>query len=504
MINNILLIIFPSQLFQKKYINKIFNNDDNNFIILWEHDYFFKEFLYHKMKLAFHRCTMKKYYDDLSSKYKKLYVENISNNHQKQIIDFIKNNKINQIVFFNPIEKKLINLIENNKLINYNIDYLLFPTPYFLNSTDFEKNNKIKEFLKTPRHDTFYKYQRTFYNILIKKTSNKITPIGDKWSFDTENRSPFEKSQSEPKLLKYTSSERNKYIKSAILYVNNNYKNHYGDCNEEDFIYPIDNQESIKWLKFFILNKLDNFGKYEDALSSEIKFGFHSLLSCINNIGLITSQDILKELENYKKNIASLEGFIRQVIGWREYCYYVYDFYYDKLTTSSIYNKNKNKIPEKFWKGETKIPIIDNIIKNVNKYAYSHHIERLMCIGNFLLLIGLHPDEIYIWFQTMYIDAYDVFMVPNVYGMLCYAKLDDKSYMMTRPYFSSSNYIIKMSNYKSSEIEINSKKYKWDEIYDALYYNHINNHSEIFSKIYATAMAAKRWNSFDNSKKKSF
>ena len=116
MINNILLIIFPSQLFQKKYINKIFNNDDNNFIILWEHDYFFKEFLYHKMKLAFHRCTMKKYYDDLSSKYKKLYVENISNNHQKQIIEFIKNNKINQIVFFNPIEKELLNSI--NTLIS--------------------------------------------------------------------------------------------------------------------------------------------------------------------------------------------------------------------------------------------------------------------------------------------------------------------------------------------------------------------------------------------------
>ena len=127
-----------------------------------------------------------------------------------------------------------------------------------------------------------------------------------------------------------------------------------------------------------------------------------------------------------------------------------------------------------------------------------------MGIGNFLVLIETDPREIYKWFQTMYIDAYDVFMVPNVYGMLCYSKLNESSHMMTRPYFSSSNYLIKMSDYKSSEsVEIDEKKYKWDEILDALYWAHVDTNSEIFKKIYATSSAVSRFNKFSLEKKNS-
>lgn len=126
-----------------------------------------------------------------------------------------------------------------------------------------------------------------------------------------------------------------------------------------------------------------------------------------------------------------------------------------------------------------------------------------MGIGNFLVLIETNPKEIYKWFQTMYIDAYDVFMIPNVYGMLCYGKLNDKSHMMTRPYFASSNYIIKMSNYKSELcVKIDNQLYKWDEIMDALYWFHIHKYSTEFKKIYATASGVARWNKFDSDKKK--
>ncbi len=208
-------------------------------------------------------------------------------------------------------------------------------------------------------------------------------------------------------------------------------------------------------------------------------------------------------MENYKKNIASKEGFIRQVIGWREYCYFVYDKYYHTLVKESIYEKNKHNIPKKVWEGKTLIPIIDNIILTVNTYAYSHHIERLMGIGNFLLLIGVHPDEIYKWFQTMYIDAYDVFMIPNVYGMLLYS-MAGKSRMMTRPYFCSSNYLMKMSDYKSSEITFGNTTCRWDEVFDALYYNLISNYSDIYSKIYASASSVSRWKSFDSKKKNEY
>jgi deoxyribodipyrimidine photolyase-related protein len=193
---------------------------------------------------------------------------------------------------------------------------------------------------------------------------------------------------------------------------------------------------------------------------------------------------------------------MRQLIGWREYCYFVYDKFYEELTTKMFYTKSNRKIPKKVWEGKTNIPIIDNIISHINKYAYSHHIERLMCMGNFLLLVGVSPDEIYNWFQTMYIDAYDVFMVPNVYGMLLYGYNGDNTHMMTRPYFCSSNYLMKMSDFKSCEIELNGEKYKWDDIIDSLYYKLISDYSAEFSKIYSTANSVKRFNSFTNDKRR--
>ena len=491
---NILVILFPHQLFENKYLDIIYEKDTKKHIIVWEHPYFFTEFLYHKMKLVLHRATMKKYFDELTIK--KLYI-NHNDNYKKYITDFITNNNIHEIRFFNPIEKELIELINANKLLNTKIKCSIHNSPYFLgsNTTDDDTTTFL-------RHDAFYKNQRIKYNVMVSHHNNKIKPEGYKWSFDKENRLPFPKEQKDIKLSQNTSLEREKYIDSAIKYVSKYFNHHYGDCDKDDFIYPINHTESLKWLKHFIKYKLDNFGKYEDALSSTVQFGYHSLLSPLLNTGLITTYDILHYVSKYNNNIASKEGFIRQVIGWREYSYYIYKNFYDKLVISSIYNKNHKIICNKIWKGETQIPIIDDIIKKVNKYAYSHHIERLMCMGNFFLLVGISPQEIYKWFQTMYIDAYDVFMVSNVFGMLCYAKITDTNHMMTKPYLCSSNYLKKMSNYKSSNITINNNVYKWDMIIDALYYNHINNYVEIFSKNYSTAIAAKRWKTFTNTKKK--
>ncbi len=507
---NSLLILFPTQLFETKYIDKVLNYSDDltnkstkNFIIIWEHEHFFHEFPYHKMKLAFHRATSQCYFDKLkSTKYKVEYIESIEKNPEQKIIKFIKSNGISEIRVFNPIEKKLVNLVNSGKLLGkYQIEYLMFPSVYFLGSTNFDINNQIKLSLTTTRHDLFYKYQRIKYGIMVKKTKDKIEPEGGKWSYDTENRSPFEKSQTEPPIPKFTSKSRIVYIDEAIEYVNKNYKLNYGTCEKSNFIYPISHEEASKWLDQFVDSKLDKFGKYEDAISSKIKFGFHSLLSALNNVGLITTKQILKRIKNWKKNLASKEGFIRQIIGWREYCYYVYDLHYESLISTSIYNLNKKSIPKKIWEGKTLIPVIDNILSTVNSYAYSHHIERLMGIGNFLLLVQVSPEQIYLWFQSMYIDAYDVFMVPNVFGMLLYGSTDGKTKMMTRPYFCSSNYLMKMSDFKSSEITFGNTTCKWDEVFDALYYYNIDRYSDIFKKIYATASAVYRWDKFDNKKK---
>lgn len=508
---NFLLILFPTQLFEIKYIEKVLKYtepDETNgkaVILLWEHDYFFTKFPYHKLKLAFHRASMSNYYDKLESKYDIEYLESIESNHNQYIKNIINKNKITQIRVFNPIEKELEKLVDTGKLIKgVKVEYINFPSVYFLNSSSYEINNTIQSELKVTRHDLFYKAQRIRYNIMIKKLKNKIVPEGSVWSFDTENREKFPKDQKEPAIPVFKSKTRDEYINEAIKYVETNFTKHYGECKKENFIYPINHLEASKWLDQFVKTKLDKFGRFEDAMASNIDFGYHSLLSALNNVGLITTLTILKKVIPYKKNIASKEGFIRQLIGWREYCYFVYDKYYDTLVSKSIYNTphNKHDIPDKVWKGQTQIPIIDDIIKKVNTYAYSHHIERLMGIGNFLNLIGVKPDSIYFWFQSMYIDAYDVFMVPNVYGMLLYSMAGDHR-MMTRPYFCSSNYLMKMSNYKSEEITFGDTTCKWDEVLDALYYNLINSYSDVYKKIYATASSVSRWNSFNSQKKKS-
>jgi len=518
-----LLILFPHQLFDIKFINRIINYSNptmdikqttKTIILLWEHDYFFNKFKYHKMKLLFHRCTMISYYNNLISKYKTQYkikyISNIETDHIESIISIIKKNKLNQIRIFNPIEKELIELVDNQSLLkSFEIEYIMFPTVYFLNSNGLDINDQIESQMTSTRHDQFYKLQRVKYNIMIKKSGDKFVPVGDKWSFDTENRSKFEKDETEQDLLVFGSKTRKQLIAESIEYVENNFSDHYGNCDQNDFIYPITHSEAEKWLDHFIENKLANFGKYEDAMSSKIKFGYHSLLSGILNIGLITTRQILAKIANItttqtKTNIQSVEAFIRQIIGWREYCYFTYDKYYDQLISSSIYVKNKKPIPEKVWQGQTLIPIIDNIIHNLNKYAYSHHIERLMGMGNFLLLIGVSPDDIFKWFQTMYIDAYDVFMVPNVYGMLLYAKTNDKNRMMTKPYFCASNYLLKMSNYKISNITFgNNISCKWTEVMDALYYSFIKTYSEDLKKNYASASAVARYNKFNQKKKDS-
>lgn len=505
--SNILLILFPSQLFDTIYIKKIFSYTEDDIkpisfhICLWEHKYFFTKFPYHKMKLIFHRVSMKKYFDSINStQYSKLYLE--STDDINKLDNYIKLKQIDQIRFFNPIEKELVQIIMENKIIN-KVEKLVFPSPYFLNSTNFDKNKKINDSLGGLRHDLFYKSQRIQWNIMVKKDGSKYIPDGSKWSFDTENRSPFEKSQEEPPILKFKSKKRQEYLESALKYVETNFSSHYGDTNLSNFIYPIDREEALEWLKYFVSNKLDKFGKYEDAISSKIKFGFHSVLSPLTNIGLITPLDIIEHVREYKKNMASKEGFIRQLIGWREYCYFTYDLYGSNLESNSIYSSNKYSIPKYVWENSTQITPIDNILKNVASNAYSHHIERLMGIGNFLVLIEVMPKEIYNWFQTMYIDAYDVFMIPNVYGMLCYGKLNEKSHMMTRPYFASSNYIMKMSDYKSEScVKIKNDIYKWDDVLDALYWYHIHKYSEEFKKIYATSSGVSRWEKFDSNKKK--
>jgi deoxyribodipyrimidine photolyase-related protein len=339
-------------------------------------------------------------------------------------------------------------------------------------------------------HEEFYKYQRRKLNILIN-SDNK--PVNGKWSFDNENRLPLPKNHKVIKTV--TQTKKNKYIMEATKYVNTHFKNNYGSL--DNFIYPIDQLSSKKWLMKFLKERLINFGAYEDAVDENEPFVYHAVISPMMNIGILTDTEVVTisykyYLENTKHiTIQSFEGFIRQVIGWRNYVYTLY-----LLEGPELYETNQlkhhNQINDKFWTGETGMKPIDSIIYKIVDYSYVHHIERLMYLGNFMLLCFIDPKQVYKIFMEWTIDAYDWVMVPNVFGMCQYSS----SMMMTRPYFSSSNYINKMSSFKRSTSD------GWSETWDALYYNFINKHQDLFIKNYAIAQQVKNWTNKSESEQK--
>ena len=464
------LIILPNQLFPLKLIKKEYN-DIFTKVILIEEPRYFTDFKFHKLKLVYHRASMKKYYDELKkNKIDVTYVE-----YKKVNKDFYTKLNKDTTYYFRPCDHDLFDkyskVLKKAHLIE-TLNFLMTAEEIFENKNKFFSNNKYS-------HDLFYKMQREKLDILMKNDK----PIGEKWSFDTENRKSLPNNIKEPKLPKI---KKDKYYKEAVIYVDENFSDNYGYTDE--WLYPIDTKSALKWLKHFVSKKLSTFGPYQDAVETSKPFLFHSILSPMMNIGILPDIYVIKIADEYYNKhkasipIASYEGFIRQVIGWRNYVYSIY------MLEPDMYNKNflkhKRKIDDKYWLGTTTIKPIDAIIHNIQKYSYAHHIERLMYLGNWFLINQVDPKEVHRIFMEWTIDAYDWVMVPNIMGMSQFA---DGGKMMTRMYFSSSNYIDKMSSFKRKKDET------WWQTWDAIYYSFINKHQDILAKNYATSRQVIHW-----------
>ncbi len=460
-------IIFPNQL----YYDIKFDNTITK-IYLIEEPRYFTDFNFHKLKLAYHRATMKKYYDFLLEK----NIDTIYINYNKATNEFYKSLK--DITFYDMYDNKL------NKKLKRLCNCTVLPQQQFAISNDEIINNKDL-FCNDGkyRNDLFYKFMRKKLEILINKNGK---PEGNKWSFDSENRKSLPTNINIPNLPQVNN---NKYIDEAKEYVNKNFSNNYGSL--DNFIYPIDYKSSVKWLNNFLENKLNNFGPYEDAVTTNNDFVFHSVITPMMNIGLLKDINVINISYDYYKNnkikIASFEGFIRQIIGWRTYVYSLYVLE-GKNMYSSNQLKNKKLISENWW-NKINIEPIDFLIEKIKKHAYVHHIERLMYLSNWMLMNNIHPKEVYRIFMEWTIDSYEWVMIPNVFGMGQFAT----NIMMTRPYFCSSNYILKMSNFKKGE---------WCEIWDAVYYSFINKHEKLLASNYATAMQVKHWKNKSSTEKK--
>ena len=452
-------LIFPNQLFEDSPLLE----KDGVFLLI-EENLFFQHFKFHVQKLILHRSSMK-YYESYLLKNKKevLYIEQEENTSDiRKLIPYLKQKGYNTINYIltndNYLERRIKNTSEKSE-----IDLKGFENPMFLNSsTDLESffRSDKKKFYQT----SFYIEQRKKLGILLDEKGNAE---GGKWSFDTENRKKYPKSKVPPKIEQL---EADSFFKEAKDYVKKHFKDNPGEFPELP-IYPHTHKSSKQWLDLFLLERMQEFGPYEDAMVQKESFLNHSIISPLLNSGLITPSEIVKKTLKFKDRypLNSLEGFLRQIIGWREFIRGVYLVKGTQERTTNFFNF-KRKIPVSFYNATTGILPVDITIKKVQKTAYNHHIERLMVLGNFMMLCEFDPDEIYRWFMEHYIDAYDWVMVPNVYGMSQFA---DGGLMSTKPYISSSNYLKKMSDFPKGD---------WQQTWDALYWRFIDLQRDVFNK----------------------
>ena len=408
---------------------------------------------------------MKFYEDYLKSQDVKVTYINSNDNESNilSLLDTVKSQGFNHIEMYDPVDY-LLNKRIKRKCNEHNIKLLVHESPHFLNTNE-DLENFFKESKKKFFQTSFYKTERKKRNILIDSDGR---PEGGEWTYDILNRKKYPKEEIPPKI---DIPKETKYIKDSQLYTDENFKENYGKMGL--FNYPVTFDESEKWFDDFLENRFMMFGDYEDAIVKEEVTLNHSILSPLMNIGLISPRHVITKSINFSREnnipINSTEGFVRQIIGWREFIRGIY-------TAKGSYERTlnywgfKRKIPRSFYTGETGIEPIDVSIKKVLRTGYLHHIERLMILGNFMLLCEFDPDEVYKWFMELFIDSYDWVMVPNVYGMSQFA---DGGLMSTKPYISSSNYVYKMSDFKKGE---------WDIIWDGLFWRFMDKQRDFFIK----------------------
>lgn len=537
------IIIFPNNLFDplliQKYIqnkhiekNNSTTNDTENKnldVVMIEHPVFWGKrddrdsMNFNPLKLVYHRASMYHWYNVELVNANKSSKSKINMRAAKYIsmdeftITKCKSHlsKYNTIYYFDPCDKQLDTEIPTKLIADTKTKHraVQLDNPLFYNTlidlkhfhADNTKNGKKQA---TYNHASFYKWMR-----------NRVEFLPGTKTYDTENRNKM------PLDTKVPALPSPGFKKPGIAKALQQGATASGDVNRHNvvsrLVFPIDHDSSIKWLRNFCKVRLDNFGKYQDAIDSKGReFLFHSCISPMLNIGLITPHDVIHEVQKYYEShktkipISSYEGFMRQVVGWREYQRYLYQYAYADINGTNHFN-NKRRLPKTiycaidnnnqndsqnnednsntdvnpWYHGTTGIPPVDDAIKQAWRTGYLHHIQRLMVMGNLMNLVGVHPDDVYKWFMEFALDSYDWVMVGNVYSMALWA---DAGVSMRKPYISSDAYIMKMSTYKKGE---------WNDTWYALFYDFVRRNSKQLSSTYYAGMVT-NWKKKSSEEKK--
>ena len=474
-----LFIILGNQLFSPRYLKEF---TDHTFYM--SEDFGLCTFQkHHKLKILLFLSSMRSYRDELKNKkFKVIYndcYKDFKISYEKKLEKIIKTKKIKEVTFFEIedifFEKRIKSLLRKK-----NINFNEIRSPMFLTSRDEFK--KYLQSTKKPFMANFYKINRSKFDILMNKDGK---PKGGKWSFDEENRKKLPDKVQIPKHPKF---KHTSHTEELTKFVEVNFKNHPGSIS--NFWFPTTREQSQKLLDQFLKDKLNLFGDYEDAVSKKSNILFHSALSPMINLGLITPSEILEKLKKIEKKVRinSLEGFVRQIIGWREFMRGIYQNYDERLENTNFFN-HKNKMKISWYNGTTGLDPLDHSIKNALNYGWSHHIERLMILANIMNLCQIHPNQVYKWFMEMFADSSDWVMVPNVYGMGLFS---DGGIFATKPYICGSSYFLKMMDFKKGE---------WCNIMDGLYWNFIDKNRKFFLKNPRLSMMVRIFDKIKNERK---
>ncbi|WP_170560199.1 cryptochrome/photolyase family protein [Ruegeria atlantica] len=457
-------IILPNQLFAQH--PGLVTRPDH--VVLFEDPLFFGDAIYpatmHKQKLWLHRASMARYRDDLVAQGFKATICKYAPRAGAcmRLFEDLHQRGVSRVLMAEPVdyicEKRLHTAAKST-----NITLDLKPSPGFLNTR--ADNLAWSADHKRWFMAEFYKRQRRRLSILMDGDQ----PLGGQWSFDEDNRKKVPKGQlaSLPWIDWPAHDAVDETAKAQVLA---EFPHALGDL--DTLYYPTSHKAAADWLAQFLERRFDRFGDYEDAIVEGENWLWHAVLTPALNIGLLTPQQVLDGALAHadRKGIPlnSVEGFIRQIVGWREFMRATYEDLGVPMRTTNHWGHTR-PMPDAFYQGTTGIDPLDDTIQRVLKTGYCHHIERLMVLGGFMFLCEIDPDAVYRWFMEMFVDSYDWVMVPNAYAMSQHA---DGGLITTKPYFSGSNYVRKMSHWG---------KGPWADVWDGLYWRFILKHADRLS-----------------------
>ena len=365
--------------------------------------------------------------------------------------DAIAELRVTELYVYRPADEFILREVFSQLSVNVH----LIDNPMFLVSLrDWQEYRDAHSRLLM---NDFYICQRKKHRYLVD--TNKL-PEGGKWSFDAENRRKLPKNVIPPVV---ESSQLDQMTREVIQEVDLHFPKHPG--RTENFSYPVTRASALRALEQFLDERLEWFGAYEDAISQRERTVYHSVLSPLLNLGLLTPREVLDSAIARDVPLNSKEGFVRQILGWREFVHHLNREYDPGQLPNRL--QNSRRLADCWWNGSTGLPPLDCAINRVNEYGWCHHIERLMIIGSVMVMCDVHIDDSYRWFMEMFVDSAEWVMLPNVVGMSQFA---DGASFATKPYVSSSNYILKMSDWK---------KGAWCDTWDGLYWRFLQRHRSL-------------------------